>query len=415
MKHLSLWLAKRLISQSHGKRSTVRTGAVIAVAGVAFALAIMEITLAVTSGFKEGITSKLQGFVASVTVSPALNDGLGGRKNTVTLTPDLLAPLTDLNAEIVPLVIQPGMLKTDDDFAAIVLRGYEADYSADFEKSNIKDGGWLSVDDRHGIVVSTTVASRLGLKVGDRIAGCFFNGEKVKYRPFVIKGIYESGLSEFDDVVAYASADILRTIGRLKNNEASAVEVRGIPTDSVNAIGERLAQKYIDNAVMNSDPSMAYNVETIRTQGAIYLSWLDLLNTNVVVIFILMALVAISTLLSSLFIQVLEKVNAIGLLRAMGATNRFVSRIFIYISLRLVGVGLIIGNVIGLGFVYVQSTYRILHLDPDMYYLNYVPVQIDALTIVLLNLAVIVAVWLVLILPARIATRMSPAHTLRFD
>lgn len=414
MRNLSYHLSKRLSGNSQG---TGRTGSVIAILGVAFAVAVMELTLAVSVGFKERITEKLEGFISPVTVTAPVPEG--STEYGTLFVPDInvTAPVREVfpEAEVVNSIYLPGMIKTDDDFLAVTLKGYENDYQAVFEKSNMQCGRWLEPEDRRNIVVSSYMADHLGLAVGDKITMCFFIDGKVKARPFTLTGIYDSGFAECDKIMAYTASDDIRSILRAADNEVSAVEIRNVPLDSVPVLGERLRDEYFKRAVDNNAPEMCMNVNTVTQDGAIYLNWLDLLDTNVVVIFILMALVAASTLISSLFIQVLEKVNAIGLLRAIGASDKLVSRIFIHLTLKLVGFGIIAGNAVGLGLIYVQSKWQVISLDPEMYYLKHVPVDLSALTIILLNISVVIAAWLILIVPARIATRLSPASTLRFE
>lgn len=408
MSSLPFWLSTRL---GTGKRGTARTGSVIAILGVAFALAVMEITLAVSVGFKTEITSKLEGFIAPVTISAGTETGFIAMDETT------ISPIVEVapQADIVPVVSLPTVLKTDEDFAAIVLYGHEADYEASFERSNIVEGSWLDSTDRFSAVLPASVASRLGIKVGDRFIAGFFIAGKIKSRPFTLTGTYSSGLSDYDSMIGYANSDALRSVARVPDNAVTAIELRNITIDNAMNVGQELATRFGYITIETESPDRIYNVSTIQNQGALYLNWLELLDTNVIVIFILMALVAATTLVSSLFIQVLEKINAIGLLRALGASSDTVSSVFIYISLRLTLLGLVLGNLIGLGFIFIQSRWTIVSLDPEMYYLSSVPVHIDTLSIVTINIATMVAAWLILIVPARIATRLSPAGTLRFD
>ena len=414
MGNLSIWLSNRL---NKGKQNTGYTGAVIAVLGVAFALAVMEITLSVSVGFKEQITNKLKGFVAPISVTSAPLEDQGGGRPLLEVNSSVTQPIAEQapGSTIVKVLTLPGMIKTTDDFTVVLLKGYEKNYKADFEKSNLKEGSWLKYKNRHDIVLSSYVGKKLNLKIGDKINFCFFINGKVKTRPFNLVGLYDSGFTEYDKVIAYVDADYVRGIYQAEPNEVTSLEVKNVDLSRVGEYGERLRQKYIDNAIQSGDPNQIYDVNTVLRQGSIYLNWLDLLSTNVVVIFILMTLVAASTLVSSLFIQVLEKVNAIGLLRALGARNKTVSKIFIYVSLKLVGWGLLLGNLIGLGFIFIQGKWHIMKLNPEMYYLDSVPVETLPFVFVMLNIGVIIVSWFILILPARIAVRLSPASTLRFD
>ena len=414
MRNLSYWLSSRLNGNSNNTR---RTGSIIAVLGVAFALAVMEITLAVSIGFKKQITYKLQGFIAPVTVyAPHYEDeyatqGIFEVDSALLHTIKSIAP----GADPVPSLYMQGMLKTEEDFASVAIKGFENDYPAIFEKENLTQGRWIDADGKHEFVISEHLAQQMGLKLGDKINICYFINGNVKARPFVIVGMYKSGMTEFDKYMTYTSADEIRKIYHAEPGYVSTLDLHGIDLKDVNEVSDELQRAFFNNAAINQTPEKAYNVTNAARQGMKYLSWLDLLDTNVVVIFVLMALVAGCALISSLFIQVLDKVNAVGLLRALGAPSSIISRVFLLISLKLVGWGVILGNILGLGLIYAQSRWHVIALNPDMYYLDFVPVEISCSSILFINLGVVVASWLILILPARIATRLSPASTLRFD
>lgn len=414
MSSLSFWLSRRLSKKS---RNTVRTGNVIAILGIAFAVAIMEITLAVAVGFKQKIAQNLLGFVAPVTIVPAQN-GVDTGESLVLPYDGYLKNLINenlKNADAVAIFELEGILKTDDDFAPVSLRAFQSDYSSDFEKSHLINGQWVANNKRE-IVLSNETAKKLQISVGDKIALCFFRDDKMKVRQFNVAGIYDTGLTEYDKLVAYVGEDTMRGLLNVYDeNEYSAVQLRNIPLNEAEEASHRLADAIFNSALYLQNPDLAYGVQNIYMQGAVFLNWLKLLDTNVIVIFILMTLVAACTLTSSLFIQVLGKVNAIGLLRSIGATGAMISSVFRYITMRLVLIGIIIGNILGLGLIYVQSLTHFITLDAETYYLEYVPVQISLFQIILLNIGVIVASWLIILLPAKIATRLSPASTLKYD
>lgn len=415
MANLSFRLAGRLSGNSHG---AVRAGSIIAILGVAFAVAVMEITMAVSFGFKDQITDKLQQFVPPLTITAPLKDNTTELSGFVTdndeLRADILAAAPD--ARIVPVVTLQGILKTENDFGAVLLKSYPDDYGVTFGGPMLQQGVWatdsLGAD---AVVLSASVARTLDISAGDRINFCYLAGERLKARPLTVAGIYESGLGEFDNLIAFANPRTLRKIYRNEPDQAVAIEVRGIPLDSVDVVADRLTNTFVTNAIEQQNPELAYRTERITQQGSLYLNWLSLLDTNVAVIFILMALVAACTLISALFIQVLEKVNTIGLLRALGARNKTIGNIFIFILLKYIIWGLIAGNIIGLGLIFAQKTWHLITLDPQMYYLSAVPVTVDAVTLALINAGVIIFCWLIIILPSRIATHLTPATTLRYD
>ncbi len=392
---------------------TGRAGSVIAVLGVALSLAVMEITMGVVIGFKHQITDKLEGFIAPVSISSP-TDFYGARTESfIAMNDTLLEPVKQLlpDAVLVPVLTQPAIIKTDSDFAAIVVNGHDTGYGAAFEKGNLVEGTWLdSTGENTSLVISRHTADRTGLKVGDKTTLCFFADEKIKSRPFVVSGIYDSGFGDFDQIIAYAPSSALRAVNKLDDTMITRLEVRGLPVEAADEAAASLAEEYVSR-----NPSAGYTVSSIRQDGAQYLNWLELLNTNVVVIFILMSLVGAVTLISSLFILVLDKVQAIGILRSLGAPDGLIRRLFMHLSLRLVGAGLILGNIIGLGFIFTQSRWNYMSLDPEMYYLDSVPAEFSIWWTLAVNAGVIVLAWAVILIPARFATRLSPVSTFRFE
>ena len=415
MKNLAYWLSKRL-----GKniRNTGKTGSIIAVLGVAFAVIVMELTLAVSMGFKKEITSKLQGFVPPITLSAyKVNDISSGFEQTAYVDSAVCEIIEKElpGASYVGSVNVSGLLKSENDYAVVAIKGFAPEYQASFEKSNIISGNWLSNNNANEIVISDNLARQLSLNIGDKINFCYFIDERIKNRRFEIVGIYDSGFEEYDKYYVYADYETLKAIYHLNSDNYPQIEIRDVDISKVPETVNLLKKEIELSTFLQNKSDIIYKIDNIVSQGAQYLNWLELLDTNVVVIFILMALVAVCTLISSLFIQVLDKVQAVGILRSLGATNKFISRIFILISLRLVGVGLLIGNIFGLGLIFLQKYFQFLSLDSEMYFLNSVPVNIDVLSIIFLNIGIVAASFLMLYLPAHIAAKLKPNRILQYD
>ena len=375
----SFWIARRLRLRGVGGSTT---GVVIAVAGVALALIIMEFTLAIVVGFKDGIHSRLM--------------GLGAQKRALR---------------------QPALLKTDNDFEGLVFLAQSPDADFSFEKSNIVAGDWPdyasdSCDNK--IVISVPTAQALGLGVGDRVYSTFFIDGNVKMRRHTIAALFQSNFGEYDKTVAYASLRGIQRVAGLDSLGGNRLDIRGIQLDEVATRAERLQAGLISDAAAGR-LDQYYPVDSVLRTGALYFNWLSLLDTNVTVIFILMLSVAGLTLISSLFILILERVTMIGVLRAMGATKPFIRRIFIDMTMRLAGLGMVIGNVVGIGLLLLQKYTHAVPLDPDMYYLNSVPVEINVWAFVALNIGVAVVTWVILVLPARLASSIDPAKTVKYE
>lgn len=399
-------------------------GAVIAVAGVALALVVLLLSLAVTLGFKDEIRRKLTGFDAQITVLPLYDPAAGAAESWLTADSVLLdiVRTTVPGAELRLAIRQPGILKTDNDFHGIILHGQQLVDTGDgepfaFEKENIVDGEWpdfSSPEAFDAIVISRPVASMLGLKVGDKVYSNFFVDGNIKARRHTVAGLYESYFGEYDANVAYASPALLRRVASRDSLDAGHIDLRGLPSAQIEEASQALYGA-LAKASATGRLRGIYPVTSVERTDAVYFNWLSLLDTNVAVIFILMLCVAGFTLVSSLFILILERISDIGILRALGAGGRAVSGIFVWMALRLVGIGLIVGNVVGLTLIIVQHSFHIIPLDPTMYYLSYVPVRLAWGGGILLNIGVVAAAWLILILPARLAARIDPAKTMQYE
>lgn len=418
---LTYWIARRMRLRN-GSGSDA--GAVIAVVGVALALVVLLLSLAVTLGFKDEIRRKLTGFDAQVTVLPLYDPASGGVDAWLAAEPALLDIVRSTlpGAELRLAIRQPGILKTEGDFHGIILHGQQlldrgSDEPFAFEKGNIVEGEWpdfSSPEAFDAIVVSRPVASMLGLEVGDKVYSNFFIDGNIKARRHTVVGLYESYFSEYDVNVAYASPALLRRIASRDSIEAGRLDIRGIPSDRIEEASQTLYGA-LAQAAATGRLSGIYPVSSVERSDAAYFNWLSLLDTNVAVIFILMLCVAGFTLVSSLFILILERISDIGILRALGAGGPVVSSIFVWMALRLVGIGLIVGDIVGLSLIIIQHIFHLFPLDPAMYYLSYVPVRLAWGGFLLINIGVVIAAWLILILPARLAARIDPAKTMQYE
>lgn len=410
--NFSLWVSRRL---SLRRSTSGSAGVVTAIAGVALALMIMEFTIAIVVGFKDGIKERLAGFDAQISIVSPPGDSTIWVRKTPQLQTTLHETLPNANAGLA--MRTPGLIKTDDNFEAVIFLSREGDSDFSFERSNIIDGVWPDYANdtcRNDIVLSKHTASALDLSVGDKVYTTFFINGNVKLRRNRIAGIYLSNFGEYDQTVAYASLPALQSIEGADSISGNRLDIRGIDFDSIATQAQHLQNALID-AVVKKNIETLYPVDNITRTGALYFNWLSLLDTNVVVIFLLMMAVAGLTLISSLFILILDRIPMIGTLRALGASKPQIRKIFINMAMRLVGIGMAIGNIIGIGLLVLQKNTRIIPLDPEMYYLDSVPVEINIWSMLALNIGVIVVSWLILILPARLASNIDPAKTMNYQ
>lgn len=410
-----LWISRRLRLGTDGTAA----GTVIAVAGVALALAVMELTLGIVVGFKDEIKRKLMGFDAQISIEAPYDPYTRTQESTLTPSPELMEIIAEAapDAESRLVLRLPGILKTDSDFEGIVFIGQSPQSDFAFERGNIVEGQWpdYSSDScRNDIVISRATASALGLGVGDKVYSTYIIDESVKMRRNTVAAIFQADFGEYDRTVAYASLAALQSIAGLGSDEGNRLDLRGLPQDDIAATASKIESAMM-SAMSTGRTDVYYPVQTIEQTGAIYFNWLALLDTNVAVIFCLMLCVASFTLVSSLFILVLDNVPAIGILRSMGASRSLIRSIFVDLGMRIVLRGMIIGNVLGLGLLLIQKYTHIVPLDPEAYYLNCVPVEIRPWGFIALNVGVAVASWLVLWIPARTASSVDPAKTINFE
>lgn len=415
---LELFISRRLnLNRDNGKSKS--PSVYIAITGIALALTIMMLSICIVLGFKHEIRNKVMGFDAHITVNPT--DGYGdGEDGTLINLTDTLHDIITTALPIKQLTItfdQPGMLKTDDNFKGLVLRGVTENFDWSFLQNNLTAGKIPNYKDestKNQIVISRSIASALGLNLHDKINVYFFHDNNIRARKLEIVGIYDTHFSDYDNIYAYSSIALIQGLHNVGPTFGTRIELRIDDTDNIGTNTYKL-QEALAKACYNGNLAKLYTVDNVHRTGMIYFNWLALLDTNVVVILILMALVSGFTLVSCLFILILERVNTIGIMKAMGATNKQISRIFVYMAERLVVIGLIIGNVVGLGFVIIQRKLHLVILDPEAYYIDYVPIEINWWYIILLNFGILIASYTMLLLPARLVSKISPATAIRYE
>ncbi|MCI9607549.1 MAG: ABC transporter permease [Muribaculaceae bacterium] len=407
---LELAMARRL--------SLRAPGIAVAVAGIALSVAIMIVSLAVVSGFKRQIRDKVTGFEHQISIFPVDNYYQENVSGGIRLTPELLAEIKSVcpQAEVALGLRQPAILKTDTEFEGVVMMGVDAAGNS-FIDTQLTDGtmpDWADAGTSNPVVISASTATALGLDCGDRVFAHFFIGDNLYTRKVTVSAIYDTHFGEYDKLFVFAPIAMLQQLCGVDSVTGSVVEIDGIAgniDETADALRYGLCRREASDPV--SAPS--YRVESISTTAALYFNWLDLLDTNVIVIIVLMGCVAGFTLVSCLFIIVLERVRMIGLLKALGATDSLIRHLFIYMASRLVVRGLLIGNAVGLTIAAAQHLWHIVPLDPEAYYLNYVPVHINWLSICTLDAGVILLALLLLVLPSHIISTLSPAETMRYE
>ena len=404
----SKFISSRLFSLSKGNLSA--TVMRLAVASVALAISVMLISLAVVVGFKNQVRDKVVGFVAPIHIQ-ALDRNESYEEAPFVMDDRLEKTLKTIQGirHFQQVANKAGLVKTDEEIQGVVMKGVGADYDWSYFKSCLKDGGLPSYNDGEqstDVLVSKAIADKMLLSVGDAVRVWFIDEDmKARGRKFNVKGVFETGLSEFDERYLFCDIDQIRRLNHWADNESGIVEVW---LDNVEAMDE-----VNDKLYFNIPGDLASY--TARESNPQIFDWLDLLDTNVWLILVLMFLVAGITVVSMLLIIIIEKTSTIGLLKAMGASNGFVRKVFIRRSIRILLFGMLIGNVVGLGFCFMQQITGFIHLNPETYYLSAVPIELHLSTVVLLNVATLVLWLMMLLIPTAIINRIRPSKSIRFE
>lgn len=409
---LPLFLANRLPLRSGGG-----SGVAVAVTGVALAIAVMLVAVAVMVGFKEQIREKIIGFDSQISISPKVDLNTTFPLISLPDIADALAQLPDSVSATVT-VRQPTILKTTDGFSGAVIKGVDENYDWSFLRNNLVEGvipDYRVDSTLYHIVISRPIASDLSLSLGDRVDTYFLGDGTYRTRRLKIAGIYDTHFAEYDRTMVFATLPMLQQVGGFEDGQGSVIEIGGLPTDEAIDSAAATLSDILMREHLEGKREATYHIINIHDSAALYFNWLHLLDTNVSVILTLMSLLGALTLVSSLFILVLRRVNMIGILKALGASNRLVRQMFILMTMRLLLLGLLCGNALGLLLVEAQSRWGIVPLDPEAYYLDHVPVHITWESVIILNASAIVISALVLLLPSAIIATIKPSRAINYE
>ena len=382
----------------------------IAVAGIALGVVVMVMAVSILRGFQADISGKVVGFGSHITIG-SFSGQLAYADTPIAIDDALVASLraTPGVKHLQCYANKGGMVKTEEQIYGIMLRGLSADYDTTFFASCLTDGALPTIDYQlptsNEVLVSTTIASKLHLAVGDKLRTYFWNGDGSRSRAFKVCGLYNTDLTEMDEL--YVVGD-LRQVQRLNGWDINMVGGYELLVDDFDRLDET-ATRVVEQ--------LPYDLQmtTVRQANPALFSWLDLLEANITLILAIMCLVSAVAIVSALLIMIFEKSSTIGLLKALGACNRSVRRIFLLKASRLIVIGVLIGDAVALALSYVQQRWHLLTLDPESYSMAHVPVEISLWIYVAISLGTVAVCLLALLLPARYISGISPARTMRIE
>lgn len=381
----------------------------LTIAAVALGLVIMILAVVITTGYKKEIREKVVGMGSHIRISNYDQnysfDPIPFNRNQTFIT-DLKRNSNIKNIQFYSTKV--GIIKTTNQVEGIVLKGVDSTFCWDIFNKNLLEGKpnrFNSNELSNAIYISKKMADKLELKVNDKVA-TYFVQDPPKQRSFLIAGIFETGLPDFDSKFAIVD---LRHVQKLNGWDSSQVGGIEILIDNFN---------HIDKIGNEINLSIGYQLkaETIKQIYPNIFEWLALFDTNVIVLLFITIFVCIITMISTFFIIVLEQTRTIGILKTIGMDSKKIFRLFLIIASRLIIKGLLWGNGIALSISFMQKYFKIIKLDPETYYVSYVPIDIDLFLIFSLNMGVLVICLASLALPALfVSRRISPVSAIRFD
>lgn len=410
-----LFIARRIYSNGDGSQQVSKPAVRIAMLGIAIGLAVMIVSVAVVIGFKREVREKVIGFGSHIQLSN-FDSTTSYETHPVVVNDSLMKILGNVEGvkHVQRFSTKPGMIKTDRDFQGMVLKGVGQEYDLTFFKEHLVEGTLPEFTDSMAsgqVVISKAIAEKLGLKLGDKIF-TYYIQDDVRARRLEVKGIYETNFSEYDNLFLLTD---LYTVHRLNNWEPGQVtgaEIEVTDFDRLEQIAGAVSAR-TDNHM--DEYGGTYYTQTVMQLSPQVFAWLDLLDMNVWVILVLMVGVAGFTMISGLLIIILERTNMIGILKALGADNYSIRKVFLWFSVFLIGRGMLWGNAIGLALCLIQSWFKVIKLNPETYYVDTVPMDVNIWIIVLLNAGTLLVSVLMLLGPSYLITRITPSKAIRFE
>ena len=384
--------------------------------GIAIGLAVMIVAVAVVIGFKHEVRDKVVGIGSDIAIT-----NFDAQKSyetvPVVVGDSLLDALRSMEGvkHVQRYSTKPGMIMTEDNFLGMVLKGVSQEYDWKFLKEHLQEGEIPSFTDSastNRTLVSRTIANKLNLKLGDKLYTYYISAENVRARRLEVAGIYQTNFSIYDDMFLLTDLYTVNRLNAWQVDQASGIELEVADVSRLEETKEAISAE-VD--MLKDRYGATYYTQTVEESNPQIFAWLDLLDMNVWVILILMTGVAGFTMISGLLIIILERTNMIGVLKALGADNLAIRKVFLSFSVFLIGRGMLWGNIIGLSFVFIQSQFHLFKLDPSIYYVDSVPVAFNLWWWVLLNVCSLLASVLMLVGPSYLIAHIHPAKSIRFE
>lgn len=413
-----LFIARRIYSDHIGDQQKVSKPAIrIAVAGVAIGLAVMIISVCVVLGFKHTIRDKVVGFGSHIQVANFYTLQSSAIDQPIAIGDSMMNVLkkTEGVKHVQRFAMKQGILKTDNDFLGVMFKGVGPEFDSTFIHKSMVEGSIPHFSDQQStnrILISKDMASKLRVKAGDRIFAYFIGEGGVRTRRFTISGVYQTNLAQYDKTTCFCDLYTARKLNAWTDDMVTGAE---LTVNDFKQLGTT-ANDIINRVNRTQDQyGNTFSSKTIRELSLQIFSWLDLLDLNVWIILAIMTAVAVVTMISGLLIIILERTTMIGVLKALGARNSTVRHTFLWFAAFIIGKGLLIGDALALALILLQKLTGFAKLDPQTYYVDVVPVELDWMLIVALNVGTMLIALFVLIAPSYLVSHIHPAKSMRYE
>ncbi|HOP58776.1 MAG TPA: ABC transporter permease [Bacteroidales bacterium] len=413
--NLPWFLAQRLIKGRKEGTSFSQPINVIAIIGISLGLAVMILAVAILTGFKKEIREKVVGFGSNIQIVN-FDSNISFETVPIHEGQEFIPKIKNLTGvkHVQVFATKAGIIKTDEDIQGVVLKGVGSDFDWKYFSSNLVDGEIFTVSDTvrsDQVIISRQISDMLLLRTGDSFAMHFIQ-DPPRMRKFTVSGIYETSLEEFDKMYVFCDIHHIKRLNGWDDDQISGFEIYIENFDELEEMTAAVRDAIGYRILPDED---RFKVTNIREKYPQIFDWLGFQDLNVIIIITLMLIVAGFNMISGLLILILEKTNMIGILKAIGSDDTTIRRVFIYQAAYLIGKGLIWGNLIGIGLALLQLKTGLVSLDPSSYYIKTVPVNLELFHIILLNAGSMTAIIIMLLVPSKLISKISPVKAIKYD
>mgnify|MGYP005990271101 FL=1 len=406
-----LFIAKRIIAGKEYKNSISSPIIKIAITAIALGIIIMMISIATGSGMQHKIRDKVSGFKGHVQITNYDDNNSEVSINPIDKNQDFYPEFKNIDGikNVQVFANKAGLIRTATDFEGIVFKGVSTDYDWSFFTEYLVEGKLPNFNQTRvrDVLLSKTLVNRLNLKLNDTINVFFLKSSKNKlpsrYK-LIIVGIYDTGFNQFDKNMVIGDIKEVQRSNKWNENQIGGFEVLLDNFDDIEQKGNEIYAEI--GSTLNSN--------TIVENYSFIFEWIELFDNNVWFIIGIMILVASINMITALLVLILERVQMVGVLKALGSDNWSIRKIFLYNASYLILKGLLWGNIIGILVLFLQQQFEFITLDPTTYYVSTVPVTIDLFALLILNIGTLILCFLMLIIPSVIITKINPVKSIKF-